>query len=86
MYDAFVNISGLHLAAGADVTLDHLRVYSYALPVDDLGAEASCTNYGSCANFGIASWQAPDPQLPVPANPFVPPTLRYVTGVCAGVA
>ena len=64
----------------ADVVLGHVRVYSYALPEDDLGAEAVCTDFGDCAHFGVAGWQAPQPPLAVPQHPLVPPSLRFVSG------
>lgn len=73
----------LRIAGGvgaADVSLDHVRLYAYALPVDDLGAEAVCTYYGDCGKFGVANWEPAQLAKAVPPHPFVPPALRYVAG------
>jgi hypothetical protein len=65
----------------ANVTLDHVRVYDFALPVDDLGAEALCTEFGDCRLFGVQDWMPAEPLKAIPEYPFVPPSLHFVPGV-----
>jgi hypothetical protein len=65
----------------ASVVLDHVRVYDFAVPTGDLGAEAVCTNYGSCRDFGVLAWMPPEVPLIAPSHPFAPPSFRFVAGV-----
>ena len=74
---------GVLQAGGSDsvtVALLHLRVYDFAMPVDDLGAEAICGEYGGCAAFGLPSVVGSKPASDAPENPFVEPGLRLVAG------
>ena len=67
----------------ADVNLEHLRVYNYAIPVDDIPAEALCTRYGDCQMLGVQKWRQMNPEMPYPVlpnYPFVPPSIAYVVG------
>lgn len=65
----------------ATVILDHFRIYNYAVPFDDVAAEAVCSNYGNCQAFGVAEWQAQLPIKPIPENAFAPPSIQFVAGM-----
>lgn len=78
-----------YLAVGstrsATVTLDHLRIYNFALPKDDVAAESLCTRHGDCREFGVTDWQVRMPIRAMPTNPFVPQTLQFVMGVLQAI-
>eukprot|EP00892_Ulva_mutabilis_P002899 jgi/Ulvmu1/1260/UM109_0058.1 len=68
------------LQDSATVTLDHLRVYNYAVPTGDVAAESVCTRYGDCRTFGVADWQPSVPTRAIPDTPFMPPPVQFTVG------